>query len=45
MHKSVQMAVLFPPPLQQRGIIFVFSCSLMRKTDEVKHVMVSLFSW
>ena len=37
MHKSARMTVLFPNPLLQKEIIFVFPCSLARTTDEVDH--------
>ena len=37
MHKSVRMTVLFPTPFLQNRIIFLFPCSLARKTDEVEH--------
>ena len=37
MHKSVQMIVLFPTTIIQRGIIFVLLCSLTNITEEVEH--------
>ena len=37
MHKSLQMTVLLPTPLIQRGIIFMFPFSIAITTDEVDH--------
>ena len=37
MQNSIQMTVLLPTPLLQRGVAFVFPCSIARTTDEVEH--------
>ena len=37
MHKSARMTVLLSNTLLQRGIIFVFTCSLSQTKEEVDH--------